>query len=338
MPKIMQILSMYHPTAEEWLNEHARVIRVDNHQEEAIIAGLREHPDIEGMILRAPARITRAIIDAAPLVKVVSGAGVGIDNIDVAYATEKGIAVLHAPKVNAESTAEHAVALMFALSKQLILFDHEMRKMNFQVRSHVFAHELRGKVLGLVGWGEIARHVAKVCSLGLGMKVVSYVRTYSEEKEKAATEIGVSLTADLSELFRNSDVISVHIPLTESTRGLINKQLLGQMKPEAYFINTARGAVVNEADLYQILKERRIAGAGLDVFSNEPPSPDIPFHVLENVVLTPHVGGITEEASKVSAGLVARNVLDFLEGKTPKYLVNPQVLSSSFLGRSPYQE
>jgi D-3-phosphoglycerate dehydrogenase / 2-oxoglutarate reductase len=327
MHKIMQILSMYHPDAEKWLAENAEVIRVDNNQTESIISALRHHPNVEGIILRAPARITRDIIDAAPSVRVISGAGVGVDNIDVDYATEKGIAVLHAPKVNAESTAEHAVALLFALSKKIVFFDQEMRKMNFQIRSHVFTHELRGKVLGLVGWGEIARHVAKVCSLGLGMKVVSYVRSYSEDKIEAAAKIGVTLTTDLAEVFRSADVISIHIPLTDSTRGLIDKQLLNLMKPGAYFINTARGAVVNEEDLYQILKEKRIAGAALDVFTHEPPTPDIPFHELENVVLTPHVGGITEEASRLSAGMVARNILDFLDGKTPKPIVNPQVLS-----------
>lgn len=327
MHKIMQILSMYHPEAEKWLAENAEVIRVDDYQTESIISALRHHPNVEGIILRAPARITRDIIDAAPSVRVISGAGVGVDNIDVDYATEKGIAVLHAPKVNAESTAEHAVALLFALSKKIVFFDQEMRKMNFQIRSHVCTHELRGKVLGLVGWGEIARHVAKVCSLGLGMKVVSCVRSYSEDKLEAAVQMGVTLTTDLVEVFRSADVISIHIPLTDSTRGLIDKQLLNLMKPGAYFINTARGAVVNEEDLYQILKEKRIAGAALDVFSHEPPTPDIPFHELENVVLTPHVGGITEEASRLSAGMVARNILDFLDGKTPKPIVNPQVLS-----------
>jgi D-3-phosphoglycerate dehydrogenase / 2-oxoglutarate reductase len=205
MHKIMQILSMYHPDAEKWLAENAEVIRVDDYQTESIISALRHHPNVEGIILRAPARITRDIIDAAPSVRVISGAGVGVDNIDVAYATEKGIAVLHAPKVNAESTAEHAVALLFALSKKIVFFNQEMRKMNFQIRSHVFTHELRGKVLGLVGWGEIARHVAKVCSLGLGMKVVSCVRSYSEDKLEAAAQMGVTLTTDLAEVFRRTD-------------------------------------------------------------------------------------------------------------------------------------
>ncbi|MBO8162105.1 MAG: hydroxyacid dehydrogenase [Brevibacillus sp.] len=329
MHKIMQILSMYHPDAEKWLTENAEVIRVDDHQTESIISALHHHPDVEGIILRAPARITRDIMDAAPSVRVISGAGVGVDNIDVDYATEKGIAVLHAPKVNAESTAEHAVALLFALTKKIVIFDQKMRRMNFQIRNHLYPRELRGKVLGLVGWGEIARHVARICRLGLGMKVVGYVRSYSEDKMKAAEEIGVALTTDLNEVFRGADVISVHIPLTDDTRGMIDKKLLKLMKPDAYFINTARGAIVNEEDLYQILKEKRIAGAGLDVFTIEPPTPDIPFHELENVVLTPHVGGITEEASKLSAGLVARSILDFLDGQTPKHIANPQVLLRS---------
>ncbi|WP_126424908.1 hydroxyacid dehydrogenase [Brevibacillus marinus] len=332
MHKVMQILSMYHPAGEKWLAEHADVVRVDDHQPEAILSALGKHPDVEGIILRAPARITRSILDAAPSVRVISGAGVGVDNIDVAYATEKGIAVLHAPKVNAESTAEHAVALLFALSKQIVLFDQEMRKMNFAIRNQVFPHELKGKVLGLVGWGEIARHVARICGLGLGMQVVAYVRSLSEEKTAAAAKLGVTLTTDLAEVFRVADAVSVHIPLTENTRGLIDRKLLRLLKPNAYFINTARGAVVNEQDLYQVLQEKRIAGAALDVFSQEPPTPDIPFHKLDNVVLTPHVGGITEEASRISSALVARNVLDYLDGKTPKYIVNPQVLPQADQG------
>ncbi|MCF6094859.1 hydroxyacid dehydrogenase [Microaerobacter geothermalis] len=325
--KILQILSMYHLDGEKILHEHAEVIKTNQYDQEHIISLLLKHKDIKGIILRAPARITSEIIEAASSVKVISGAGVGLDNIEVDSATKKGIAVLHAPKVNTKSTAEHAVGLFFSLYKKILPFDRETRKGNFLIRDQLFSHDLLNKELGLVGWGSIARHVAKICSLGLGMNVRSYVRRVDDEKISAANKLGVRLITNLSEIFSHSDIISVHLPLTEETRGLINRKYFSLMKPSAYFVNTARGAVVNETDLIEALSNRQIAGAGLDVFSEEPPSPNHPLFKLDNVVISPHIGGITEESARLSSTVIANNVIRFLNGEKPQHIANPEVIN-----------
>lgn len=324
--KILQILSMYHPDGERVLLDNADVIRTDSIDPKHIISLL---PGIDGIVLRAPAKITAEIIDAASSVKVISGAGVGLDNIDVTYATKKEIAVLHAPKVNTVSTAEHAVGLMFALSKQIIPFHKEMEKGNFSYRDQLFPYELRGKHLGIIGWGAIAQEVAKICTFGLGMKVVSYVRSIDKVKEQKAKELGVELTMKIEDIFVHSDIVSIHIPLTSDNSGFIDMKLLSLMKKRAYLINTARGAVVNETDLFQALSENMIAGAGLDVFAQEPPNQKHPLFALDNVVLSPHIGGITEESARESATIVAQNTIHMLQGKTPKHIANPEVLSKN---------
>lgn len=321
--KILQILSMYHPDGESILQENAEVIRTDIIDPKHIISLL---PGVDGIVLRAPGRITAEILDAATSVRVISGAGVGLDNIDVSYATTKKIAVLHAPKVNTVSTAEHAVGLMFALAKKIVPFHKEMEKGNFSSRDSMFPNELKGKKLGIIGWGAIAQEVAKICTYGLGMKVISYVRSLDKDKEQKANELGVELTTKLEDIFIHSDIVTVHIPLTTDTTGMIDMKLLSLMKKGAYIINTARGAVINESDLVQALSEKMIAGAGLDVFAQEPPIQDHPLFSLNNVILTPHIGGITEESARLSASIVAYNTIHTLQGKTPNHIANPEVL------------
>jgi D-3-phosphoglycerate dehydrogenase len=322
--RILQILPMYHPEGEKILRKNAEVIQIDTYEPDEVIANLG---GVDGVILRSPAFIDKKILDHASSVKVISGAGVGLDNIDVEYASEKGIAVLHAPKVNTNATAEHAVGLIFSLLKNLIPFHREVARGNFQSRNEYFPFELKEKQLGLVGWGGIARRVAEICKHGLQMNVMAYVRSSSEEKVEAAKRIGVELTTNLDEIFKTSDIVSVHIPLTNHTDKLINKHHFSLMKQTSYFVNTARGGVVNENDLYTHLAGNRIAGAGLDVFSKEPPAQDHPFFSLDNVVLTPHIGGITEEAARQSSLIVAENVIKFLNGETPLHIANPEVLS-----------
>ncbi|OLO28666.1 hydroxyacid dehydrogenase [Alkalihalophilus pseudofirmus] len=324
--KILQILSMYHPKGEETLRKSAEVIQTNNYDPEHVKKLLQ---GVDGIVLRAPGFINAEILNEATTVKAISGAGVGLDNIDVQYATKKGIPILHAPKVNTDSTAEHAISLMFALMKKLLPLHTEMIKGNFSYRNSLFTNELIGKRLGLVGFGTIAQKVAKVCSIGLGMEVISYVRRIDEEKLKRAKELNVKLSQNLSEVMETSDIISLHIPLTNDTKKLITYDLLSSMKPTAYFINTARGGVVDENGLCRILKEKKIAGAGIDVYTQEPPSPDHPLYHLDNVLLTPHVGGISEEAAEKSSVLVAENLLATINGERPKHIANPEVYKES---------
>jgi D-3-phosphoglycerate dehydrogenase len=321
-PKILQILSMYHEEGEKVLNEGAEVIRTNDYDPASLCHLVSE---VEGIVLRAPAKITKEIIDAAPNLKVISGAGVGLDNIDVDYATRKGIPVLHAPSVNGVSTAEHTIMLMMALSKSLISFHSAMRQGNYDSRMNLKSFELKGKRAGIVGFGSIAKEVAKRLKLGFEMDLAVWVREYDETKHSFASELGITVTTDLDELFMTSDFIFLHIPLTEHTKGMVDQHHFKLMKSSAYLINTARGGIVNHDDLYESLKKGSIAGAALDVFYPEPPPKDLPLLSLPNVIVTPHVAGTTVECNRVMATTVAKNILKALDGRKPDFLGNPEV-------------
>lgn len=322
-PKILQILSMYHLAGEEILREGAEVVQTEK-VDTASLCELAK--DVDGIVLRAPARVTKEIIDAAPKLKVISGAGVGLDNIDVKYATSRGIMVLHAPSVNGVSTAEHAVMLMMALGKSLIPFHQEMSQGNYNSRISLKSYQLKGKRAGIVGFGSIAKEVAKRVKLGFEMDVTVWVRQYDERKHSFAKELGLTVTTDLDELFRTSDFITLHIPFTPQTKGIIQKSHFQLMKSTAYIINTARGAIINHDDLYRALENEWIAGAALDVFDPEPPPGDWPLLSHPNVVVTPHIAGTTVESNYIMATTVAKNIVNVLRGEKPEYIGNPEVL------------
>lgn len=328
-PKILQILSMYHQAGEELLNREADVVRTNDLDPEHLKRLIRT---VDGVVLRAPAKLTGELIAANPELKVISGAGVGLDNIDVACATSFNIPVLHAPSVNAVSTAEHALALILALVRQIKPFQTKMANGDFNARHAIVTHELRGKTVGLVGFGQIAREVAKRCRYGFEMDVMAYVRRKDEEKRAAAETLGVRLTTNVMELFSLSDVVSVHIPLSAETRHMIRREHFQAMKKSAYFVNTARGGIVYTEHLIEALQKKWIAGAGVDVFDPEPPPQALPLLRMPNVVVTPHIGGITEEANYVTSTTVARNVLRVLRGEKPQYIANPEVLEKSKRG------
>lgn len=329
-PKVLQILSMYHEEGERVLKQGAEVVRTDRYD---IPHLCRLAKEVDGIVLRAPARITREVIDANPNLKVISGAGVGLDNIDVAYATAHGIPVLHAPSVNKASTAEHAVMLMLALSKNVIRLHDEMSKGRYSSRTRIPTYELKGKKAGLVGFGQIARETAKRL-LGFEMEVTAWVREIDSAKHDLANELGVRLTTSLEEIFAESDFVSLHIPLNEQTRHSIDRRLFSLMKPSAYFVNTARGAVLNQGDLYAALLEGKLAGAGLDVFDPGPPEEGLPLLSLPNVIVTPHVGGTTVECNRIASTTVARGVISVLQGERPEHIGNPEVLQGGKERRS----
>lgn len=321
-PKILQILPMYHSAGEDILNREADVRRTDQLDTSHLCTMVQE---VEGVVLRAPAKMTAEIIAANPHLKVISGAGVGLDNIDVASATEYGIPVLHAPSVNHVSTAEHVMALLLTLTRQIKPFQKKMAQGDFGARDTIVTHELRGKKMGLIGFGQIAREVAKRCRHGFEMDVLAYVRHLDREKQAHADWLDVRLTTDRDELFRTSDFVSVHIPLNDVTRHAIRYEHFAKMKSSAHFINTARGGIVHTESLIAALREGLIAGAGLDVFDPEPPSPDLALLRMPQVVVTPHIGGITEEANYITSTMIAKNVLRVIRGEKPGYVANPGV-------------
>lgn len=271
----------------------------------------------DALIVRLVERIDEDILRASPKLKLVHKHGAGTNDIDVAVAKELGIPVLAAVGANAHSVAEHALALMFALIKDLRAQDAFVRGGGWAKKSYQ-GHELRGRLLGLVGMGLIGRNLARM-AVAMGMKVEAF------DPYAADLAFGPDCirAVDLDDLLARADVVSLHCPLTDQTRNLINARTLGLMKPTALLINTARGEIVDEPALLDALRGGAIAGAGLDTFTSEPPSPDNPLWQIDNVVLSPHIGGVTEEARREVSLITCANVIALLNGETvePRYFV-----------------
>lgn len=246
----------------------------------------------DGLIVRSRTKVTAGIMQAGTRLKVIGRAGVGVDNIDVDFATRRGIVVLNAPGGNVISAAEHTLALMLALVRRIPQAAASLRRGEWE-RKRFRGIELHGKALGLVGAGRIGSEVAKRAR-AFGMQVLAYDPYLSRER---AERIGMQLVT-LPELMSTADIISVHTPLTEETRGMIGAEELEMMKTSAYLVNAARGGVVDEVALAAALRDGRLAGAAVDVFDQEPASPDHPFLHLDNIVAVPHLGAATEEAQR----------------------------------------
>lgn len=265
--------------------------------------------DVSAIIVRSKPKVTKEIIDAASSLKVIARAGVGLDNIDVEYAKSKGIEIVNAPAASSRSVAELAIALIFNVARKVAFADRKMRE-GIWAKKQCMGFELEGKTLGVVGFGRIGYQVAKIAN-AIGMKLLLYDPYPNEERAK---EVGGKFV-ELEELLRNSDIVTIHVPLLESTYHLINEERLKLMKPTAILINTARGAVVDTNALVKALQEGWIAGAGLDVFEEEPLPKDHPLTKLDNVVLTPHIGASTVEAQERAGIEVAEKVVKILKGE-----------------------
>ena len=268
-------------------------------------------------------KVTADVIDAAPSLRVVSRHGVGVDSVDVAYATARGIPVLYTPAANAESVAEHTLGMMLAVSKMILLGDRAQRNGDFQSRTRLIGLELYGKTLGLVGAGRIGGRVARMCRAALDMHVIAYDPFLAADEARL---LGVELVADLSELLQEADYISLHAPLTPATRGLIGPREFNLMKPTAILINCARGGIVDEDALATALLEGQITGAAIDAWEQEPPPADHPLFALENVIVSPHMAAHTDEAMTRMATTLAHDITRVLHGERPLFCVNPEVL------------
>lgn len=277
---------------------------------------LREIKDAHGLIVRSATKVTEEVINAADNLRVIARAGVGLDNVDIDKATEKGIVVMNTPGGNTISTAEQAIALMFAIARMTPMADASMKEGKWEKKLFQGA-ELRGKTVAVIGLGRIGIEVAKRCR-GLSMRVIGYDPFISKEK---LLEHDIEIV-ELEEIWKQADFITVHTPLTDQTRNIVNKDVISKMKKTVRVINCARGGIYNEQDLYEALKEKQIAGAALDVFTEEPPSKLPPFHELDNVVLTPHLGASTDEAQVSVAIEAAENVAEFLLSGVARNSVN----------------
>lgn len=258
-------------------------------------------------------------IQSAPRLRVIAKHGVGVDNIDLAGATAHRVVVVSTPGANSLAVAEHAVAMMLALAKRLAESDALVREGRFGQKFGFATIELAGKTLGLLGCGRIGSIVTRICGTGFGMRVLVYDPYLSAE---VLAGLGAESAGSLAELTRAADVISVHAPLTPETRHLVNAELLGQMRPTAFLINCARGELVDQRALAEALVNRTIAGAGIDVFEQEPPADDDPLLRQPNVLLSPHVANASAESLVRMAVTAAEETLAVLRGQTPRYALN----------------
>jgi D-3-phosphoglycerate dehydrogenase len=278
-------------------------------------------PGYEGLIIRSGSKVTAKVIEAATVLKVIGRAGIGVDNVDVPAASRRGIIVMNTPTGNAVTTAEHALALLFAVARKIGHADRTMKEGKWE-KSKLEGRELSGKTLGVIGLGNIGR-IAADRGRGLRMNVIAYDPLVSAER---AAELGVKLVS-LDELFARADAITIHTPMTAETRGIVNDAAIAKMKKGVILINAARGGVYDEAAVLRGLESGQVGGAGFDVFPQEPPgATDLVKH--PNVVATPHLGASTEEAQTRVAVEIAEQVVAYLNSGTITNSVNVPSISS----------
>lgn len=303
-----------HRTGVEMLERVAEAVIAPGTDEQSILSCVA---DIDAIIIRANGSVTPLIMDAAPALKVIGRHGVGVDNIEVEAATDRGIWVVNTPLANREAVAEHVVGMILHLTKRLRQADDSVRRGDWSARYRIVGTELTGKTLGVAGMGNIGSRVAEICHRGFDMRVQYFdvVRRMEVENMLEARAV------ELNELFATSDVVSIHLPKLSDTTHLIDENLIGLMKPSAFLINTARGGTVDDRALVAALRSGRIAGAGLDVFEDEFCEGAPAFHDLDNVVLSPHMAAHTAEALE-RMSLVAEDVVAVLNGHRPSHPVN----------------
>lgn len=266
------------------------------------------------------ARVTHKVIEKAANLKVIARYGIGTDNIDIKAATEHNIVVTYVPEYHLPTVAEHALVLMLSLARKIPQADRDVRAGNWEYRKFCGV-DIEGKILGIVGLGRTGLTLAQKAQ-GLGLRVVGYDPYVNKKDVLKERQIGF---VSFEELLRQSDFVSVHIPLSEETRNLFDTAQFGMMKCSAFFINTSRGAIVNETALYEALKNRQIMGAAVDVMSTEPPGSSNKLYELDNIIFTPHTAWFTKEAMLRLEMTAAQSVVDVLNGKKPKYVRNPEV-------------
>ncbi len=285
---------------------------------------LRELAEADGVFSLLTDRIDAEVMAAAPRLKVISNFAVGFDNVDIPAATKRGIVVTHTPDVLTETVADFTVCLMLAAARRLVEADRYTRDGKWKTWEPLLlaGQDIHHATLGLIGLGRIGAAVARRAQ-GFGMRVVYYDVVRREDLERS-----LSIThRSLDDVLRDSDVISVHVPLSEQTRHLIGRAQFALMKNTAVFVNTSRGPVVDQAALTQALASRRIFAAGIDVFEQEPVSPDDPLLKLDNVIVVPHIASASIPTRTRMATLAAENLVAVLQGKRPPNPVNPEVLA-----------
>jgi D-3-phosphoglycerate dehydrogenase len=281
--------------------------------------------DCDGWVIRSGTKITAELIEAAKNLKVIGRAGVGFENVDLEAASKKGVVVMNTPGGNNVTTGEHAISLMMALARHIPQAVASVKSGRWE-RNKFMGVELCNKTLGVIGLGNVGRVVAERAA-GLRMKVIGYDPFISSEN---IARMGVE-PVPLEDIFKKSDFITVHVPLTPETQGLINRDAFAMMKTGTRIINCARGGIVDEKDLADAIRDGKVAGAALDVYVEEPPGPDHPLVHMDQVITTPHLGASTDEAQLNVAIAVAEQMVDFLANNVVRYAVNVPSVSPELL-------
>ena len=310
-----------HPSGVELLRKAGEVEVAHGLQKEQLLEKVR---DIDALLVRSETKVTKEVIAAAKNLKVIGRAGVGVDNIDLGAATARGIVVVNSPEASSITVAEHTLGLMLSLARKIPSANASLKGGKWEKKKFM-GIELRSKTLGVVGMGRIGSQVVKRAK-AFEMDVLAYDPYLSEKQARA---MGAKV-ADLETVLREADFISLHVPLTEKTRGLIGKEALEKMKKTTYIVNCARGGIVDEKALFEALSSGRIAGAALDVFEKEPPL-ESPLLKLESIVLTPHLGASTVEAQLNASVIACEEVVNVLQNRAAKNVVNMPVLAPEAL-------
>ncbi|HLW59132.1 MAG TPA: hydroxyacid dehydrogenase [bacterium] len=319
-PTVVLIEAMYHRAGEDLLREQADVRVLTGATPEMIREALGT---AAAAWVRYPTRLHGEAIRNGAALLVISTSGRGTDAIDIAAATERGVAVVNNPGLGAAPVSEHAVALMLDLAKQITRSDARARQPDaWADRNRSPRIELEGRTLGLIGLGSIGSEVARKCIAAFRMQVLAYDPYVPAANAEA---MGVRWVEELADVLRQSDVVSVHAELNDETRGMLGEPELRLMRREAFLVNTARGPIVQQGALIRALREGWIQGAAIDVFDPEPPPSGSPLFDLDNLILTPHVAGLTAEAVRALAVSAATQILQVLRGERPPHLLNPEV-------------
>jgi D-3-phosphoglycerate dehydrogenase len=298
-------------------------------KEEELLALVK---DASALAVRSETKVTRKVMEAAPELKVVGRAGVGVDNVDVEAATERGVIVMNTPGGNTISTAELTFSMLMALARRIPQAHLSMTRGEWDRKSFK-GTELLGKTLGVLGMGRIGSEVARR-AIAFGMKVIAYDPYLTLDR---AREIGVELVDDLDRIYAAADFITVHMPMTDETRGMINAAALAKMKDGVRLLNCARGGIINEADLLAAIDSGKVAGAALDVYEAEPLAKDSPLRSNAKVIMTPHLGASTEEAQENVGIEVAEQIIDLLTAGEVRNAVNlPNLDAKTFARVKPF--
>ena len=303
----------------EFTTDEPNRLRLEEHATIVFGGAVEDLSNVFAVVIGSIIDANGAFMDRiGPSLRAIVRPGIGVDNVDLAAATERGILVINTPDAPTESTAEHAVALLMAVAKRVVTGSRFLQTNEFP-RTELFGTEVRDRVLGIVGCGRIGRRVAEICGLGFKMKVIGY-----DPFLKDANIPGIELTNDLNDLMERADFLTLHIPLTSDTHHLIGEAQIRRMRRGSYIINAARGPVVDEQSLIRALQDGHLAGAGVDVFDPEPPAGDNPLLFMNNVVCTPHVASYTDRGQGAMRSGVVDQLIQLIQNQRPPFIVNAQ--------------